>query len=96
MYQPWLSLAINASRLAFETQQVIALRMARLAHGGSSRDREARLMISEKIDTLREAGFAASLLALTGRGAPAIATDVIRRYRDRVRSNAKRLSKRSR
>ena len=33
MYQPWLSLAINASRLAFETQQVIALRMARLAHG---------------------------------------------------------------
>ena len=96
MYKPWLSLAINATRLAFETQQVIALRMATLAMGGPARNREAKLMISEKIDTLREAAFAASLLALTGRSAPTITTDVIRRYRKRVRGNAKRLSERSR
>jgi len=96
MYAPWFSLAISSARLVFETQQVIALRMATLARGGSSSDREARLMISEKIATLHETGFAASLLALTGHGAPAIATDVIRRYQRRVRSNAKRLSKSSR
>ena len=96
MYEPWLSVAINATRLAFETQQVIALRMAALAMGGRSGNREAKLMVSEKIAALSEAGFAASLLAFTGRGPPAITADVVRRYRKRVRGNAKRLSKRSR
>ena len=93
MFNPWFSLATNVARLAFEAQQVIALRMVRLALSGTSRDREVKLMISEKVDTLREAGLAAASLALAGRNAPAIATDVIRRYRKRVRSNAKRLSR---
>jgi hypothetical protein len=96
VYKTWFSLAMNVARLALESQQVIALRMARLASGGSSGDREARLMVSEKIDTMGETVFAASLLAAAGRGAPAIATDVVRRYRKRVRGNAKRLSRRPR
>jgi hypothetical protein len=89
-------MAMNVARLTLESQQVIALRMAKLAMGGSAGDREAKLMIAEKIDAFRQAGFAASSLALAGHGAPAIATEVIRSYRKRVRSNAKRLSKPSR
>ena len=95
MFNPWFSLATDVARLAFETNQVIALRMARLAVGGSSRDREVKLMISEKVDTLREASLAAASLALTGHYVPTIAANVVRRYRKRVRGNATRLSRRS-
>jgi hypothetical protein len=76
---PWLAGAM----LAFESCEVIRLRLAKLATGDEA-DFEARLMVSEKVDAMFEAG--ASLMA------GASAATVIGRYREHVSANAKRLS----
>jgi hypothetical protein len=75
---PWLAGAM----LAFESCEVIRLRLAKLAVGDD--DGEARLMVAEKVDAMFEAG--ASLMA------GASAATIIGRYREHVAANAKRLS----
>jgi hypothetical protein len=77
---PWLAGAM----LAFESCEVIRLRLAKLAIGGDGSDREACLMVDEKINAMFEAG--ASVIA------GASAATVIGRYREHVAANAKRLS----
>lgn len=71
--------------LAFEAQQAICLRLARLALGGASAEAEAARMISEKI----AAADAATLAAIRG----ASGDEIVRGYRRRVRANIKRLSR---
>jgi hypothetical protein len=71
--------------LAMESNRVIALRMMKLAAGGTSARREAALMASEKIS---EAFGAAVTLATGGSNARVIA-----RYRRRVAANARRLGR---
>ena len=75
---PWFAGAM----LAFESCEVIRLRMAKLAVGND--DGEARLMIAEKVDAMFEAG--ASMMA------GASAASIIDRYREHVAANVKRLS----
>jgi hypothetical protein len=77
---PWFAGAM----LAFESFEVIHLRLAKLATGDDGSDDEARLMVSEKIEAMFEAG--ASLMA------GANAATVIGRYREHVAANAKRLA----
>ena len=77
---PWFAGAM----LAFEACEVIRLRLTKLAVADEEADREAQLMVSEKIDAMFEAG--ASLMA------GASAADIIGRYREHVADNAKRLS----
>jgi hypothetical protein len=77
---PWLAGAM----LAFESCEVIRLRLAKLAIADDNAGREAHLMVNEKINAMVEA--AASLM--TG---ASVAT-VIGRYREHVAANAKRLS----
>lgn len=78
---PWLSVVA----LAFESNRVIALRLAKLAGGGSPARAEASQMVSEKIS---EAWGAAVTLMTGGSGAKVIA-----QYRKRVAANASRLSR---
>ncbi|QEN90741.1 hypothetical protein FZC33_32545 [Labrys sp. KNU-23] len=75
----------DMSMLAFESQQAIWLRTLRLAQGGSRAEREAKLMISEKVTAAQKA--AGKLMTGTTPGT------VVRDYRRKVRSNVKRLSK---
>ena len=70
--------------LALEACEVIRIRLTMFATGDADAEREAQLMVSEKIDAMFEAG--ASMMA----GASAAA--VIGRYREHVADNAKRLS----
>jgi len=77
---PWFAGAM----LAFESCEVIRLRLAKLATCDNEADGEARLMVAEKVDAMFEAG--ASLMA----GASAVT--IIGRYREHVAANAKRLS----
>jgi hypothetical protein len=77
---PWLAGAM----LAFESCEVIHLRLAKLAIGDRDAECEAHLMVNEKIDAMFEAG--ASLMS------GASAATVIGRYREHVAANAKRLS----
>ena len=77
---PWLA----STMLAFEACEVIQLRLAKFASADHSAAREARLMVSEKVDAAFEAG--ASWLA------GASAATIIGRYREHVADNARRLS----
>ena len=74
--------------LVAEANGVIVLRMMKLMRGGRSARREAKLMVSEKINAGIEA--AASLVA------GASGDEIVHRYRQHVAKNAKRLSGRSR
>ena len=71
--------------LATESQQVIGLRLARIAQGGPLAAAEAQLMISEKVF----AAMQASGQILAG----ASPDSVVRAYRRKVRANARRLMK---
>jgi hypothetical protein len=70
--------------LAIESQDVIGLRLKKIAYGEVSVYNEVFLMVSEKIDAAVEAGT--TLMA----GGSAAA--VVARYREHVASNAGRLS----
>jgi hypothetical protein len=77
----WYDLAM----LNMEAQQVIALRMMKLAMGGAAGKRESHLMVSEKMI----AGALASAQAMTG----ASSTKIIKGYRRKVKANRRRLLK---
>jgi hypothetical protein len=49
----WMNLSLDAWSLGFEAQQVIGLRMVKMALGGAAASDEASLMVSEKMRTLR-------------------------------------------
>jgi hypothetical protein len=77
---PWFA----STMLAFEACEVIRLRFAKFAGADEAADREACLMVSEKVDAIFEAG--ASLMA------GATAATIVGRYREHVAANARRLS----
>jgi hypothetical protein len=81
MFGYWSNLAM----LAIESQQVVALRMMKLAAGGSGAHSEAHRMVSEK---MTEANNAAMSLMMG-----ASPDSVVHGYRRKVRANARRLSK---
>jgi hypothetical protein len=80
MFVPFYSTVL----LAFESSNVIGLRMMKMMSGGSGLHDEAHLMVIEKVQAMFEAG--ASLMA------GGTASSVVDRYRERVAANAKRLS----
>ena len=81
MFKFWLDL----SMLGLEAQQVVWLRSMKIAMGGADGEREARLMISEKIEAAGQAG-----LSLASGGT---VTSVLKNYRRKVRANSKRLTR---
>ncbi|WP_245509100.1 MULTISPECIES: hypothetical protein [unclassified Mesorhizobium] len=58
MFNPWFDLYLSA----LEAHQVIWLRTFRIARGGRSAEREAKRMITEKV----EAAALAGILLVTG------------------------------
>jgi hypothetical protein len=77
---PWFASAM----LAMESCEVVRLRLAKLTTADDDAEREARLMVSEKIVAAFEAG--ANWLA----GATPAA--IVGRYREHVAANARRLA----
>jgi L-rhamnose isomerase len=92
MALPLLSLFWKSAFLAMEAQQVMALRMIRLAQGGAPAEREMRLMMSEKIKAATQTAVKSTLAMARGNGGLSIASDTVRSYRTRVRKNRRRLS----
>ena len=70
--------------LAFESGNVIGLRMMKMMSGGSGSHDESHLMVMEKVHAM----FEASASLMTG----GTASSVVDRYREHVAANAKRLS----
>jgi hypothetical protein len=71
--------------LAFESCDVIGLRMMKMMWGGKGSHDEAQLMVTEKLHAMVEAGTS----LMTGGSA----SSVVDRYREHVAANAKRLSR---
>jgi hypothetical protein len=88
---PWANLAMQSTMLAIEAQQVIAMRLTKMAMGGPDVQREAELMVSEKMDTLAESGRMMVMATLGGK-TDGGADKVMQLYRRKVRANRKRLS----
>ncbi len=78
--------------LAVEVQQVIGLRLLRLAQSNALASREATRMVTEKIAAFSEAQVAAGLAIATGCSVQATMARAAAPYRRRVRANRKRLS----
>lgn len=88
----WAAIAMKSTMLALESQQVIALRLTKLALGEPDSQREAELMVTEKVQAMVDSGqmmFKATL----GGHADMGAGKVIEHYRTTVRANRRRLSK---
>ena len=85
MINAFAKLSFDSAMLIFESQQVIALRLAKLALGGPAAMSEANRMVSEKGFAFAEA---AAHMALGGSTEAAV-----RKVRRTVRANRKRLTK---
>jgi hypothetical protein len=87
----WLGLSLRTWQATLEAQQIIALRLARLAGGGHSAWTETTRMTSEKIAALGEVQTAAMVAVLTGKAA-AVPSRTLALYRRKMRANRKRLT----
>jgi hypothetical protein len=76
-----------------DAQSVMALRMIRLAAGGSRAQGEAQRMIFEKIAAVAEAQAAAVTAVLDGHHDHVIVTKTLSAFDRRVRANKRRLSR---
>jgi len=85
------NLAMQSTMLAIEAQQVIALRLTKMAMGGPDVQREAELMVSEKLEALTTAGHEVAKAAITGKHDLG-ADQVMQMYRRKVRANKRRLT----
>lgn len=80
-----MKMFFELSMLTFEAQQAMWLRALKLSSGGAAGDREARLMVTEKMAAAQRATIGLLL------GAAPVA--VVRGYRRKVRANVRRLSR---
>ena len=91
-FSPWVVLTMRAFQLSFEAQNVIALRMLRLASGDVRGQAELNRMVVEKIAAATEAQVAAAAALLNGHKDHVIAGKALTVYKKRVRANRRRLS----
>jgi hypothetical protein len=85
MLGTWMKLALDTSMLALEAQQVIGLRLMKLALGGPMATREANRMVAEKVIALGESAAKVATGSTT--------RSVVKGYRKKVRANRRRLIK---
>lgn len=88
----WLDLSWEAWRIGMDMSVVVPLRLARIAAGGAHGQREAMLMIEEKIAANAALGQALMTGAL-GATAETIAKGALGHYGRRVKANRTRLSR---
>ncbi len=87
---PWAGMAFQSTMLAIEAQQVIAMRLTKMALGGPDVQKEAELMVSEKLETMAE-GSRMMMMAALGGQSDMGADKVVQLYRRKVRANKRRL-----
>jgi hypothetical protein len=92
MFNPWFCVILKTMQLGFESRNVIALRMMRLAAGGATAQTEARRVIADKIAVGIEAQAAAAASVASGHRDTGVARKVLRVVKKRVRANKRRPS----
>jgi hypothetical protein len=86
MFTAWMEFAFEAASLGHEMQEVMILRLMKLALSGPAGHIEMQRMVVEK-----HLAFAEAAATLAAGGSPHM---VLRRYRTRVQENKLRLSER--
>ena len=81
----------EAARFAADMQQVMALRMMRLASGGPLAETECKRMVSEKVAAFSEAQGVLMTALMTGTSLENAAVKAYAPYRRTVRANGRRL-----
>jgi hypothetical protein len=89
-----LSLYLQLTLLAVEAQLVIGLRVMRLMAGGARAEAELFRMTSEKAVAATAAMLDTAGAMAAGKSGDAIARQILRGYRRRVRANHRRLTRR--
>jgi hypothetical protein len=89
VWNDWFELSVQATQLAWEAQNVIALRLMRMAAGGHPGHSEAQRMVTEKIAAAVEAQAA----AFGGSDGHEVTKKVMGVYKKRVRGNVRRLTR---
>ena len=92
-WNAWCALSLQTARLGWEAQNVIALRLMRLATQSPERQTEARRMVTEKVAALAEAQAAAVTTVMKGGKSHRVAKKVLGVYKKRVRANRRRLTR---
>jgi hypothetical protein len=90
MFNPWLELSLKAVQMGMEAQNLIALRMLRLA-GGARMEAEASRMVAENVAA--EAQGIAAVAGLSHRPPHVVANKALRVVKKRVRANKRRPSR---
>jgi hypothetical protein len=83
---------IEAAEFSFEAQGVIAMRMLKIAGGGSDGAWECTRMVMEKIDALTDANSACALALAGGRSMESAAKSAMAPIKRRIQANHARLS----
>jgi hypothetical protein len=92
-WDAWCELSLQTARLGWEAQNVIALRLMRIAAQRPGSRTEARRMVTEKVAALAEAQSAAATAVIKGGKTHRVAKKVLGVYKKRVRANRRRLTK---
>jgi hypothetical protein len=93
VWNDWFKLSVQATQLAWKAQNVIALRLMRMAAGGQRGHSEAQTMITEKIVAAVEAQVAGAAAACAGGDGHRVTKKVIGVYKKRVRGTTRRLTR---
>jgi hypothetical protein len=80
-------------QVGFESQRVIAMRLARISAGGASAKAECQRMVSEKVSAAAAAQAAATAALFGGKGLERAATAALAPVKRAVRANHRRLSR---
>ena len=82
------------AQMGWDANVVVALRLMRLASGGTLAQREAQRMIAEKAAAAGEAQTVAAAQMLSGRGIKTATKSASAVYRRKVRANRRQLARR--
>jgi hypothetical protein len=93
MLNPWLAFSFQAARLGWETQNVIASQLMRLAGGRAAGQSEAHGIRAEKAAALDKVPTPRAAVAVKGGNGRGAAKKVTRVAKKRIRGNKRRVSK---
>jgi hypothetical protein len=82
---------MDAAELGLEAQGVIAMRLLKIAGGGSDGAAECTRMVAEKIDAATDANTACALALAGGKSVESAAKSAMAPIKRRVRANHRRL-----
>jgi hypothetical protein len=92
MRNPWLRLTLTTASLTWEAWRVVGLRLAELAAGGETAQREAARFVPEKVAAMLDAQMGLGIDMALGQSHLS-AQRTVAMYRRRVRENYRRLSR---